>query len=266
MTARLLSLRPGQAGFTLIETVLAVAMSTALLTALFILQDRARSIRATVMDYTDQAREHRLIMDQMSADLRGAVPFPFFDAGLTTNAEQVQLVTTAVPGPGVWLRADSDPRASDVPPEHDLRIVGYQLRSVENEQGQMEVVGLERTSQRIVLAETAERGKEIQAQLLSRRYKFLRLAYTDGTMGTDGISWQSQWDQQSPPVAVEIVLGVEPLPEGTAAEEYPYETFRRVVFIPAGVRVQEGGGRGGDGGEGTEAGPEPPGPPEGGRP
>ena len=78
-----------------------------------------------------------------------------------------------------------------------------------------------------------EEGEGIVVAFVTPHVKFLRLQYWDGG------AWVPQWRQKLP-AAVEITLGFEPLPEGTEAEEYPYETFRRVVAIPAAAQAPRG--------------------------
>lgn len=44
--------------------------------------------------------------------------------------------------------------------------------------------------------------------------------------------WQETWTGPGLPQAVEVSLGTEPLPPDTAPEDYPYELFRRVIYLP----------------------------------
>jgi hypothetical protein len=55
----------------------------------------------------------------------------------------------------------------------------------------------------------------------------------------DGAGWREGWTNATPPPGVEIVLGVDPLPADANADEYPYEQFRRVVFLPAGIVLKQ---------------------------
>lgn len=45
--------------------------------------------------------------------------------------------------------------------------------------------------------------------------------------------WQETWAGPGLPQAVEVSLGTEPLPPDTAPEDYPYELFRRVIYLPS---------------------------------
>jgi hypothetical protein len=37
-----------------------------------------------------------------------------------------------------------------------------------------------------------------------------------------------------------VVLGIEPLPDGVDPVDYPYPVFRRVVYVPGGVKATGG--------------------------
>ena len=70
---------------------------------------------------------------------------------------------------------------------------------------------------------------------MAPQIQFLRLAYWDGTV------WSDAWNGPGMPPAVEIILGVQPLPESVDPEDYPYPIFRRVVALPAGAKPAASG-------------------------
>src|SRR5690606_21423107 len=61
---------------------------------------------------------------------------------------------------------------------------------------------------------------------LTARIGFLQFRYWDGT------NWVDEWSGMDLPGGVEISLGREPAPVESPEEEYPYERFRRVVYLP----------------------------------
>jgi hypothetical protein len=61
---------------------------------------------------------------------------------------------------------------------------------------------------------------------LTRSIRFVNFRYFDGSL------WRDAWDGADLPLGVEVSFGAEPLPPEEA--EYPYELFRRVIFLPAG--------------------------------
>jgi hypothetical protein len=56
--------------------------------------------------------------------------------------------------------------------------------------------------------------------------QFLRFRYYDGT------NWLEAWSAPGLPVGIEVSLGVEPLPPESTADEYPFEEYRRVIYLP----------------------------------
>jgi hypothetical protein len=180
----------------------------------------------------------------MTRELQSAMVYPFLGTGLTGEAEKMEFITAGTPGPAAWYerRVTEDP----IPPEQDLRMVGYRLLIVEDEEtGDPIVLGLQRTEQKVMApADAAEEGSHIHAAMVAPRIRFLRLSYFDGS------AWTRSWDSDLP-LAVEIAVGAEPLPPETSPEEYPYELHRRTVYLPGGTQALSGTIiRGGPGQEG----------------
>ncbi len=183
----------------------------------------------------EMAATRRAVMERMTGELGSAIVYPFLQMGLTGDSESMQFMVAAVPGQGVWVAED----ISDVParPQQDVRIVGYRLRYIEDEEsGEQFIEGIERTEQTVIAAPVVEEGTDITAALISESFKFLSLRYWDSESG----QWLEIWDGGGTPVAVEIVIGVEPLPDDTEPADYPFETFRRVVYVPAGKKSPGG--------------------------
>ncbi len=231
--------RRDNTGFTLMEVILAVALTVALVGGVFAFYLHGLKIRDRVNEQMDILLTERLIMDRMTSELRSAMEFRFLQMGMTGGSEKAQWISAQLPGPAAWAvrKSTDDP----IPPETDIQIIGYRLRVDEDEEGQPVVEGIERISQKVLAPTTAEEGepsegKEIEVVLLSRRIKYLRFRYWDG------VSWINSWDGGDLPGGVEISMGPYPLPEGTSHEDYDEEVFRRVVFVPGGVRGQVGAG------------------------
>ena len=222
-------------GFTLLEVVLAVTLTLGLMAAMLTFYKQAADVRAIVKHEADTVGAERTVMALMTADLRAALICNQAGLGLDGGLGGMRLATTTLPGAVVWAvqRTTEGPAA---PAERDVQIVGYRLRITEDEQGQPVIEGIERTYQKTLTARTAEEGKEILATLLATQFKFLRLRYWDASGGV----WNQGWGGGDLPAAVEIVLGIQPLPEGVEPLQYPYETFRRVVYVPAGAKAPGG--------------------------
>ena len=224
--------RRARPGFTLLEIVLAVALALALVAAMLTFYQQAVQVRASLNDEINKTSAERAVMNLLTAELRSARICRQIGLGLEGSLDQMRLVNTCLPGAMAWVVTTT----TETPPaaERDIQVVGWRLRIVEDEDGQLVIVGIERTCQKNVTARVAEEGKEIQTLLVSPRFKFIRFRYWDGN------AWLETWGGGDLPGAVEIVLGEEPLPEGASPMDYPYLIFRRVVYVPAGAKAAGG--------------------------
>lgn len=236
-----------KAGFTLFEAALALGLGLALIGLMLVFYRQILTIRTSIMDEMDFVKSKRLIMEGLTDALRSAVPQ---QGGLSGDEQRVRITTARLPGSAVWT--ETTVTEAPLPPEADLGRIIYRLRHAEDEYGAPYIVGLERVRRKVLRAEVTEEGVAPNAVLLSERIKFLHFRYWDGT------AWLPNWGGGDVPTAVEVNLGVKPLPEDTDPEDYPWETHRRVVYVPAGTRAEEGtvvrgleesgpGGRGGFG-------------------
>lgn len=223
--------------FTLVEVVLAVTLALGLAGGVLAFYRHVSDIRRRVRAQAEQLAAERLVMDRITAELRAAMGFP---VRLRGSADAVSFVSATLPGAAAWAVRKST--EEPIPPEHDLQLVGYRLGKAEDEEGNVFITGLERTCQKIIAAPEVEEGDEISVALLTGRIKFLYLRYWEGS------TWLETWSGGGLPLAVEINLGFDPLPEDTEPAKYEHEVFRRVVHVPGGRKA--GGTRiiGGPGG------------------
>ncbi len=199
--------------FTLLETILALALMLALVGSVLGFYRYAGRVRENLFEDVDVIAAERQVMERMTAELRSAMVYPFIQEGLRGDEQSMRFITAALPGPAAWAA----PEGTDSPPpaEHDLRWVDYSLRIVEDEYGEPYVAGLQRDEQRILLAEDVEQEQqEPTAVVLSGRIRFLRLEYHDGGQ------WLPTWSRPELPRAVRITLGEAPLEEGFEPSEY----------------------------------------------
>lgn len=216
-------------GFTLVEVVLAVGISIGLLFVVMYFYHQAAGLREQALLAADKVSAIRLVMDQLTSDLRDVPPKVSLGIPLAGDAFSIALVRTDVPGRAGWTGGQLGRAAR---PETDLRFVSYNLGDGTNS------VGLIRTEEPLVEqrevpisagAVTLTEDADMLAPLpLTEHIQFMRFRFWDGA------AWVDAWDSSSPPLAVEVTLGNEPLPEEVAPEDYPYELFRRVTFLPAG--------------------------------
>jgi len=229
-----MNVRRRHPAFTLLEVILALSLSLGLVGGILALYRHATSIRHRVTQHTEMVVAERVCMDRITNELRGAMVYPFLNFGMEGTDRRIQFITAKLPGPAVWAvrKSTEDP----IPPETDLELVGYRLRGFRDEAGQCVIHGLMRTSQKILAAPTAEAGKEIKTVLLTPHIRFLDFRYFDGSQ------WVSEWNEGGLPLAVEITMGHEQLPEDMEAEDYAehFEAFRRVVYVPGGQNSAAG--------------------------
>jgi hypothetical protein len=88
------------------------------------------------------------------------------------------------------------------------------------------------TTDTTLTTNTTSRTNAVAASATSRgalaigQAQFVRFRYWDGN------SWLDGWDTPDLPVGVEVSLGLEPLPAEMTADEYPFELYRRVIYLP----------------------------------
>lgn len=224
-----------QPAFTLLEVTLAATLALVLLVAMLTFYQQSAEVRAAVTEEADRLTAERAVMGLMTRELRAAFVYRYLGQGMDGAVGSATFTTVAVPSGSAWVPRKATEDAA-IEPERDVRLVSYRLRIIEDEQGEPYVEGIERTCQRTLTAQVAEEGEgqEIETTLLTPYFKFLRLGYWDGS------AWAESWSGDDLPQAVEIVLGAEPLPERVEPAEYPYPTFRRVVFVPSAGQGTEG--------------------------
>jgi len=217
---------------TLLEVVLAVALTVGLMTAALAFYEAITAARNSFTDQLQTAQAtaaQRRVMDRITEELRSAIVYRFLGAGLAGQPMEMRFMTANLPGKGVWATEDITERP--IAPQHDIQLVGYRLRIGEDENGDEVIEGLERTVQRVLAAAVAEEGEDIEGALIAPQFRFVTFHYWDNQVG----EWLPSWEEGDLPLAVEIVLGIEPLPEDLEPEDYPYETSRRVVYLPGGT-------------------------------
>lgn len=240
--------RPASGGLTLLEVVLAIVLIAGLMGGLYAFYSYAVDLRRTLGEDARSIVSERIIMDRMAAELRQANILRFLRIGLSGQGDQVQFVTAAVPSAAVWV--DPAPDEDPVPPEHDLRLVGYRLRiptddngePLRNDDGEIIVEGLEHTSQKLLTAPRVEEGEtirevqQVRVRFLSARIKFLNFRYWTGD------TWIASWGGGDLPSAIEITMSTRPLPDQMEVEDYleTHETFRQVVYLPAAAKPDTG--------------------------
>jgi len=233
-------------GFTLLEVILAIALTVGFIGAVIGFHHRAGWMRQVLVDDMAASSAQRVLMDRWTDDLEGAMPYSFLQMGLegTLNAEtdlpELRFITATLPGPAIWAQRNAleDP----IPPEHDLQMIMYRLHSFRCEDRHVHVTGLERISQKIIApTQVSDDYKDVTPSMFLPQVRFLDIQYTDGAEWFD--TWPMQeWDGRDPrrrnlPVAVKVTIGKEELPPNMKLDDYlaEFPTFSRTIFLTGGT-------------------------------
>jgi len=243
-------------GLTLVEMLLAISLAMGLMASMLWFYHYTAEVRDTVTAEIQQINARRRVMERITKNLRGAMTYPFLNIGLEGRTDSIRFMTTQLPDAGVWVVQDVTEKP--VTPQQDVHLIGYQLRIEEDEEeGASYIVGIEMTKQNLITAvmataEDAVTGEaapeeeqtddaaeaDIESTVLSPFVGFVRFRFWDGSQ------WLEQWPpEEAPeglPLAVEVALGAEPLPEEVDPIDYPYEVSIRVVYLPAATPMQGG--------------------------
>jgi hypothetical protein len=115
-----------------------------------------------------------------------------------------------------------------IPAESDLERVTYRLGIAEDpESGEEVLAGLERVYEKRFNVQVID-AETLESSILSPQIGFVYFVYWN-----DGAPAES-WVGGDLPQAVEVTLGFTPLPENVNPEDYPYEKFHRLIYLPGG--------------------------------
>lgn len=235
------------AAFTLIEVILAIVIAVGMLVVVLYFYQQSAELRVQLIQESERVSAVRLLMNRITGELRGASTLSSSRIAFAGDATSVRFITTTVPLCRVW---NAGPSGRVGTPETDLKMVSYSLGS-SREGSNVVVTGLIRTEQPTVetrqpsptsstnrvaaeLAETDEAKAEADPTLDETRspepvtdaIRHLLFRYWDGT------SWKDSWSGVDLPQAVEVTFGAEPMPEKTEVEDYPFDLYRRVIYLP----------------------------------
>lgn len=225
--------------FTLVEMILAIGIAVGLLIVALLFYRQAADLRAQILQESERISTVRLILDRMAADLRSALPGS--GSGREFQGETASMVFTKSPS------AAPDAGATVLP--GSLVRVAYTVL-LSNEGTNRWVRGIQRSEEPLGSSRSVSSFSGVGTNAMiggvldvtnrvevpwTELVRFARFRYWDGAV------WQEGWTNASPPAGVEVSLGFDPLPEGISLDEYPYEQFRRVVFLPAGITLRTPG-------------------------
>jgi prepilin-type N-terminal cleavage/methylation domain-containing protein len=216
--------------FTLVEVLLAVGIIAGLLVVVLFFYQQAAQLRTELLLDAERSSAARLLMERLTAELRTARPHTFYQVPLVGHSTYLQFISVDLPSQSQWT-GERLGRVSR--PESDLKLVSY---GAEVSREDTNIVGVTRTEEplvelRSILVESATvlpaaEANKASSVLITEAFRFIRFRYWDG------YNWLESWSETFLPQGVEVTLGSEPMPADLEGEEYPYEVFRRVIYVP----------------------------------
>lgn len=224
-----------QAGFTLVEVVLAIAIAIGILTVALYFHHQSAQLRGQLIDQSEQIAATRLLMERLTTDLRTACSQP--QVTFVGSNTFLRFAKLNVSSPSRGSNSNQVPTAVG----SDLTVVSYEVGSALKGTN-LVITGIHRTeqpfqtfvgSQSSVLTvgtNTAVFDGFAPTNRVRRpitdRVHYLSLGYWDG------FGWKERWSSSHLPQAVRITMGWSALAEGATEAEYGGELFRRVVVLP----------------------------------
>jgi hypothetical protein len=216
----------------LVEVILAIGIATAMLIVALVFYRQAADLRGQILQESDRCATVRLVLDRMAADLRTALPVPGSKHSFLGDTGSLSFTKSGLAGANAAGASGGLTRVS--------------FTTVQSNEGTNWVVsGFDRREELLSavrpaqvsgfgLTNLAAGGPDWDStnrvtEPLTDLIRFAHFRYWDGA------AWLEGWTNAAPPPGVEIILGTDPLPPEVTADEYPFEQFRRVIFLPAGI-------------------------------
>lgn len=216
--------------FTLLEVILAIAIAAGMLAVVLFFYTQAANLRVQLFYETTRTSAARLLMNRLTTELGNARRCESFDVGLKGSADSIEFVRLDLPNSSGWTNS---PDALSTTPISPFRVIRYgALRSPDG----TNIFGITRSEETLLrrTSEPIDEGDISSTNAIPTRrtpvpidqFRFIRFRYWNGA------TWLDSWTAADLPAGVEVTLGAEPVPEGISPDDYPYEIFRRVIYIP----------------------------------
>jgi hypothetical protein len=235
---------------TLLEVIVGMGLALALIGAVLAFYEQATQSRSILMAQMDEVSSQRHVMERLTDELRGSLAVPFINLGLegSTDApgrDRIKFAMANLPDASVWtawtdtlggsgpIGGSSTSQPAGPAPQQDVQLVTYDLQTYTDDNGQLQIAGLERSCQKCLGIEAAQVGSDVIVSLVTPNIKFFHLRYWD----PNGNAWVDSWNGAAMPCAAEVTMGAQPLPDGGDPDKYPYQLIRRIITLPTAKKV-----------------------------
>ncbi|MBI4663338.1 MAG: hypothetical protein HY735_31440 [Verrucomicrobia bacterium] len=217
---------------------MAVAIAAGMLAVVLFFYTQAANLRVHLFYESSRISAARLLLDRLTKELSNARRCDSYQTGLSGGPEQIEFVRLDPPASSSWTNS---PEPALTAPPSPFRVIRYAtLRPSEGTNGvsnaATNVLGITR-SEEPLMRRTLELPEEDELSVTNAvparrspvsidQFQFIRFRYFDGA------AWLDSWPGPGLPWGVEVSLGAEPLPDDSLADDYPYEVFRRVIYLP----------------------------------
>ena len=230
--------------FTLVEVVLAILIISGIMTVLLYFYHRAAQVRQAALEQAEFLATTRMFLEQLSSELRTARIVEDQFIGLEGSSNSIAFVCTSVPQMARWIISTNE--SVVLPKASDLKRVSYRLLGGTNT---LEKRGLDRTEDLLLgsaftsgtnateFVDTSETNLTETVDAASTNLVTRRLPLTDKIQLLQfrywqGTNWVDSWSGLELPRGIEVLVGQEPAPQDAGADSYPFEYFRRVIYLP----------------------------------
>jgi type II secretory pathway pseudopilin PulG len=239
--------------FTLIEVVLAISIAVGILTVVLLFYHQTTTLRTRLMEETSRLAVMRLVMERLNVELASARLSGPHGQGLSGGADNFQFVRLGFPTS--WDATNPPPSAAS---QISLHLISYTLVQDTNQATQVDT---NQTVDRGLLRSDVALGQAAGTNSVPPATNdFSAIPFTVSPSGADtnslagptpmppgglisqirffhlrywdGASWSDAWPGPDLPVGIEVSLGADPLPPELAVDAYPFEVFRRVIYLP----------------------------------